>query len=130
MRTGALTLLITVVAVCLAVLSVLALCTARADRALAQKQTSLAAENAKAECAGQEWLAQVDAFLTGKSALPQNAQKQADGTIRTDLNVGGGRTLTISVRPTGKDLPRYTVLQWEITGQWSPDSGLKVWPGN
>ena len=60
-RSGALTLLFTVVLLCLAVLAVLSLATARADEALAKKSLDRLAQEAAAEQAGQEWLAALDA---------------------------------------------------------------------
>ena len=61
LRTGALTLLLTVTALCLAVLAVLALVTARADLVLARRGAAQLTRTAAADNAGQQWLAALDA---------------------------------------------------------------------
>ena len=62
-RLGWLSLLLTVIILCLATLSVLSFSTARADLALAQKQARQAQSVYALECAGQQWLAELDAAL-------------------------------------------------------------------
>lgn len=57
-RLGWLSLLLTVIILCLATLSVLSFSTARADLALAQKQARQAQSVYALECAGQQWLAE------------------------------------------------------------------------
>ena len=62
-RLGWLSLLLTVIILCLATLSVLSFSTARADLALAQKQARQAQSVYALECAGQQWLAELVAAL-------------------------------------------------------------------
>mgnify|MGYP003187157668 CR=1 FL=1 len=84
-RLGWLSLLLTVIILCLATLSVLSFSTARADLALAQKQARQAQSVYALECAGQQWLAELDAALA-----------QAGDTAELD----GGRA------PNGRARPR------------------------
>ena len=65
-RLGWLSLLLTVIILCLATLSVLSFSTARADLALAQKQARQAQSVYALECAGQQWLAELDAAGAGR----------------------------------------------------------------
>lgn len=74
-RLGWLSLLLTVIILCLATLSVLSFSTARADLAQARKQALQTDSVYALECAGQQWLAQLDEAL---------AQAGADGTLRYD----------------------------------------------
>ena len=128
-RAGALTLVIAVVIICLAVLATLDLTTAHADLALAQKQQALLAENAAAETAGQQWLAQVDASLAGKGSLPAGTTKAADGTLAATLPVAQGKSLLVAVQPRSAGGGRFRVLRWQLQTDWQADSSLTLWGG-
>ena len=85
-RLGWLSLLLTVIILCLATLSVLSFSTARADLALAQKQARQAQSVYALECAGQQWLAELDAALAqaGDTAeldalLPHGTAREGPG---------------------------------------------------
>ena len=98
-RSGALTLLFTVVLLCLAVLAVLSLATARADEALAKKSLDRLAQEAAAEQAGQEWL---------------------------ELTLESGDTLRLAAEPAGEG---WRITRWQLTAPWEPDTSLDVWTG-
>ncbi len=68
LRTGALTLLLTVTALCLAALAVLALVTAWADLGAGAPGRGAATRTAAADNAGQQWLAALDAALLADPA--------------------------------------------------------------
>lgn len=130
-RTGALTLLITAVLICLAVLAVLALSTARADLAMADKALAGLQSQAQTETVGQEYLARLDAALKAGTDLPQEATTQSDGTILAALSVNEG-TLEIVVRPrqaTADDPAAYEILTWRLSTSWEPDQSLDLWNG-
>lgn len=119
LRAGALTLLLAVVLLGLAVLAVLSLTTARADLALAQKQQQLVQLNAKAECAGQQLLAAMDEG----AALPAGAQRAAGGTVQAMLQIDDTHTLAITVTANG------AVQRWQLITEWQTEDSLNVWGG-
>lgn len=130
-RTGALTLLITAVLICLAVLAVLTLTTARADLSMAEKSLEGLQEQAKLEQAGQEALAALDAALKQDAALPQGAELAADGTVAQTLTTEEG-TLQLVLEPKepdGEDAAAYRITAWRISSQWTPDQSLDLWNG-
>lgn len=130
-RTGALTLLITAVLICLAVLAVLALATARADRIMADRALTGLQSQAQAEVTGQEYLARLDTALKAGTDLPAEATEQPDGTIQAALPVGDN-TLQISVRPrqaTAGNPAAYEILVWQLSTSWEPDQSLDLWNG-
>lgn len=129
-RTGAMTLLITAVLICLAVLAVLSLATARADLAMAERSLSGLQSRGTAEQRGQEYLAQLDAALKQGTALPE-AAVQEDGSIRAELTLEDG-TLRIVVQPKEpdrQDSAAYQILSWEFDSSWEPDQTLDLWNG-
>lgn len=129
-RTGAMTLLITAVLICLAVLAVLSLATARADLAMAERSLSGLQSRGTAEQQGQEYLAQLDAALKQGTALPE-AAVQEDGSIRAELTLEDG-TLRIVVQPKEpdrEDPAAYRILSWEFDSSWEPDQTLDLWNG-
>lgn len=130
-RTGALTLLITAVVICLAVLAVLALATAQADLAMAEKSLSGLQNQAQIETAGQEKLAKLDAALKNGTSLPEGAMQSPDGTIEAQVQAGDS-TLQIVLQPRQpeEDTPAaYRITAWRITSQWTPDQSLDLWNG-
>lgn len=129
-RTGAMTLLITAVLICLAVLAVLSLATARADLAMAERSLSGLQSRGTAEQRGQEYLAQLDAALKQGTALPE-AAVQEDGSIRAELTLEDG-TLRIVVQPKEpdrEDPAAYRILSWKFDSSWEPDQTLDLWNG-
>lgn len=141
-RAGALTLLMLVVALCLAIFSVLALSTARADSALALKQQRLAEVQAQEESAGQRWLARVDeallqagASLTAENArallagkLPEGTEIDENGRISADISVAEGRHLMVAVTVPAKGA-RYELTRWQTQAQWVTEGNVELWKG-
>lgn len=123
-RSGALTLLFTVVLLCLAVLAVLSLATARADEALAKKSLDRLAQEAAAEQAGQEWLAALDAAAPG--TLPADTVSTGDGGVQAELTLESGDTLRLAAEPAGEG---WRITRWQLTAPWEPDTSLDVWTG-
>lgn len=130
-RTGTLTLLITAVLICLAVLAVLALATAQADLAMADRALSGLQSQAQMESAGQEALAAMDAYLKGKQEAPAETVFQEDGTLETVVTLEDS-TLQIVAEPKvpQPDSPAsYRILAWRLSADWEPDQTLDLWKG-
>ncbi len=129
LRTGALTLLLTVTALCLAVLAVLALVTARADLVLARRGAAQLTRTAAADNAGQQWLAALDAALLADPAreqgLPGDARREGS-TIRADLDCGEAGVLHAAV---ALEDGGWRVTRWQLERPWQPEERLDVWEG-
>ena len=121
-RLGFLSLLMIVIVLCLAVLSVLSLATARADLALAKKQAQVQQDTAALDALGQEWFAQVArGAQDGAGALPQGTGV-ANGVASTTLEANG-RQLYAAVR-----LDDLSVVAWQQSAKWQPGGQTeKLW---
>ena len=117
LRAAALTLLLAAVIICLALLGVLCLATARADLALAERQLSTVYDDLTAEIVGAQWYREAD-------------QGRYDtGTVLTadlDAGVRGDMTLHIEARATDHGV---VIEQWNLQKAWNPDEGTKLWDG-
>ena len=122
-RSGALTLLIAVVAVCLAVLAVLAFSTARADRALAARAMERFALDAACENEAWRWLAQTDADLAAGKELPVQ-----QGVLETVIEGEEGRRLTVRLA-IGED-GSWRIDAWRLSQDWQADESLDLWDGS
>lgn len=129
-RTGALTLLIALTAVCLAVLAVLSFTTAQADLSLAEKSLERFSQDAVLENEGQQWLAQLDAALAAGQDAAALGQTGEDGTITVTLTGEEGRTLTIAALPTPQGPGRYALTRWQYGQQRDFDTGPQLWDGS
>lgn len=128
-RTGTLTLLITLVAVCLAVLSVLSVSTAHADLILAEKSLQRYYQDIALQNQAQDWLGSVDQSLFYGYSIPLGEHDES-GTISTALTDSTGRHLQISIVPSyAEHGPRYRIIRWQFSQLWDPDSNLDLWDG-
>lgn len=109
MRLGWMLLLLTVIIICLSTLGVLCLSTARVRLVQADRQAAQAQSVYALECAGQDWLAALDASLAAGGALPPDSVREGSriSTVRQD----GARTLSIAVELTGNG--GYRVVEWK-----------------
>ena len=112
-RLGWLSLLLTVIILCLATLSVLSFSTARADLALAQKQARQAQSVYALECAGQQWLAELDALL------PHGTAREGPG-VSAVLEGADGRSLSVFAELTADG--GYRVIQWQQSAEWAGEA--------
>ena len=133
LRLGSITLLFTVVVLCVTALCALTVATAHADAAVAEKYATQVSAYYETESAGQAWLADVDAALTQKGAalsqsdLPEGCTLEA-GRISAKLDTQNGRTLTVSLRLAGD---RYQITCWQNTAAWQEDSEIGgLWQGS
>lgn len=129
-RTGALTLLIALAAVCLAVLAVLSFTTAQADLSLAEKSLDRFAQDAALENQGQQWLAGLDAALASGQDPAALGESGEDGSVTVTLTGEQGRTLTITALPTPQGPLRYTLTRWQYGQQRDFDTGPQLWDGS
>ena len=125
-RLGWLSLLLTVIILCLATLSVLSFSTARADLALAQKQARQAQSVYALECAGQQWLAELDAAMAqaGDTAeldalLPHGTAREGPG-VSAVLEGADGRSLSVFAELTADG--GYRVIQWQQSAEWAGEA--------
>lgn len=131
-RIGSVSLLFTVILLCVVVLSVLSISTVRADRALSERTAESVSSWYELQNEGQNWLAEVDAVLR------VHRWKESDpffpkGTRRDGLSIStelkrAGRTLEIEIRWIGRNPhgPRYRIVKWKQTVDWEEDQSLNL----
>ncbi len=110
-RSGTLTIVITCVLILLAVLSLLSLVSAQADKALSDRQTVFAQQNAISERMGQEWLASMDEYLRGGGSLPYGTQENGN-TYSTSIQFSENQFLNIEAEADSDDM--LSVTKWQI----------------
>lgn len=126
---GSVTILFTVILVCVSVLAVLCVATARADLAVAENYADNITGRYACESAGQTWLSQVDEALrtygpqAAEAQLPSDTEVK-DGVISTTV-LGDGMELSIRIRPLAGG--GYQILTWEMQAQWNENTELKLW---
>lgn len=139
-KLGSLTLLLTVVLICLATLSVLALSTARADYALANKHAEMIQRVYAADGLAQKFLADMDdalrqaamekgdAYYTALGKLlPEGAELDGD-VINALIKDGEGRQVTIALDISEKD--SYRVIRFTPSVEWELESTMEgLWNG-
>ena len=152
-KLGPLALLLTVISICLTILSILTYTTAGADDRLAQRYSQTTTERYELEIAGQEALAEFPAGFEANAEYDNllASQTGAEVTGETDDNLlasplegGGGPEgtgegalwktieqdgliLTIGATP-GADGPQ--VVTWKVSRQWEQDGLIhNLWDG-
>ena len=127
---GSLTILFAVTLICVAVLSVLCVSTARADRAVTEHYTDHLSDLFDCERAGQEWLAQVDAALAESGEAVATADLPEGCTLEgNELSAAltrNGVTLTIRLELFPRGGGRYRILTWSKETQWAPDGSMDL----
>lgn len=126
-KLGSMTLLLTIVLLCMAILSVLTLSTARADLSLAEKYADRLQQVYALDSVGQRLLAELDTALQKGATpqellalLPQDAVLEQD-TVTLQLADGAGQTLMVTLELKAKGA---VVLQWKPSVEWSPEERL------
>ena len=142
-RMGPISLIALVVALCLAVMSVLAVTTARANRALAERQAAFTADDYANEAVAQEFLARVRAAAAdGADPATQATELAAacadedgttvtatseDGRVELHVEAQSGRCLDVLLS-VGED-GEVGVEAWRATTLWDEDTGDVLWTG-
>ena len=132
-RTGWLSLIVMVVVVCLAVLGVLSLVTARAMLATAQKQADYVQHTYELEMLGQQWLSQVETVCSEASSeeellaeLPEGIRVDGD-LLRYVAQNSDERQLSIAVQLEDRQI---RVVEWRQVRQWQETENIgQLWKG-
>lgn len=137
-RMGPITLITFVIILCLAVLSVLAVTTAKATKTEADRQISTADTRYSLEDQAQRYLAEVDAWLAtdgaGAASAAATLAERDGGTLDAETATctitftEAGRTLTVGLH-INEDMT-YEITNWTISSDWSPDNDETLWTGN
>lgn len=132
-RTGWLSLIVMVVVVCLAVLGVLSLVTARAMLATAQKQADYVQQTYELEMLGQQWLSQVETVCSEASSEEELLAELPEGTrvdgdlLRYVAQNSGERQLSIAVQLEDRQI---RVVEWRQVRQWQETENIgQLWKG-
>ncbi|HIY79318.1 MAG TPA: hypothetical protein IAA42_02650 [Candidatus Olsenella excrementavium] len=144
-RMGPVSLFALVVALCLAVMAVLAVTTARASMALAERQAAFTADDYANEAVGQELLARVRAVADegGAGAVgtrlydllaacsgedgPALTATINEGQLSAHIESASGRCLDV-VLAIGEN-GEVSVGSWRATTLWDEDTGDVLWTG-
>ena len=120
-KLGPLALLLTVISICLTVLSILNLTTARADLRLAEKYAETVSTRYALEVEGQELLRE----LQDSDPALLDMTRDAAGRWHADLERDGAH-LRIAVKKAGDG---WQVVEWRQEKEWQEDTSLNVWGG-
>ena len=143
-RMGPVTLISLVVILCLAVLCVLSLTTARASHAQTQRQAEFISATYLNEAAGQDYLQLVDDTLVQASKEKKNLSGAMDMIRAASPSVAqiGKDTVLIAfktsqtdrllhIKITVHDDLTYSVDQWKTSVKWSPENNQgNIWQGS
>ena len=127
-RLGSIAILFVVIILCVAVVSVLAVSTVRADRAMTERYAQQVEERTQLQNMGQRWLSEVDAALqsTGASLtqedLPAGTTLE-DGRIRAELTTEN-RVLKAVLALDGEG--GYQIVTWADSARWEEDEQLEL----
>ena len=126
-RLGPLALLMTVISICLTILSILTLTTAGADMRLAEKYADSVSVKYELEAEGQTFLKDVDEVIdSGKDPAALKGVKVKGDTYTKEIKKDG-YTLTVSF--TSRD-GSCEVTDWKLTKEWEENTDINVWSGN
>ena len=120
-KLGPLALLLTVISICLTVLSILNFTTARADLRLAEKYAETVSTRYALEVEGQELLRE----LQNSDPALMDMTRDAAGRWHADLERDGAQ-LRIAVKKAGDG---WQVVEWRQEKEWQEDTSLNVWGG-
>ena len=120
-KLGPLALLLTVISICLTVLSILIFTTARADLRLAEKYAETVSTRYALEVEGQELLRE----LQDSDPALMDMTRDAAGRWHADLERDGAH-LRIAVKKAGDG---WQVVEWRQEKEWQEDTSLNVWGG-
>ena len=127
-RLGPLALLLSVIGICLAVLSILTWSTAAADLRLARRYADTVSVRAALQTEGQQILA--DAEDAVKEGMPltilDGAVPQPDGSVRIEREQEGYRLIIELTETDG----RCEILRRAVHREWTPDESMgNLWNG-
>ena len=143
-RIGPISILVFVIALCVAVMTTLAITTARANTASTERQIAFTTDTYTNEVTAQTMLSLVDdALAQGVSGVrsnlnkiqtqTQDAAKETSVEITLENNVldalfetPSGRQLIIELKFSGTN---YEIVKWKTATNWTEESTEKLWTG-
>lgn len=142
-RIGPISLFALVIILCLAVMAVLAVTTAQATLAAAERQAAFTTDTYSNERAAQQFVADIDTALVpvreknggldaARAAIDPllSANVQRDGSaVQATFAADSGRTLTIEL--TLRANATYEITSWKATTQWTNSNPAEtLWQGS
>lgn len=120
---GGSSLLVIFAVLCLTVLAMLSLSTARSSAELSRASADAAAAYYEADAQAEEILARLRGGET-----PEGVTSGGDGTYQYEVPISQTQALSVCVRAAEDG---WTVLRWKAvsTAQWTPDESIEVWDG-
>ena len=120
---GGSSLLVIFAVLCLTVLAMLSLSTARSSAELSRASADAAAAYYEADAQAEEILARLRGGET-----PEGVISGGDGTYQYEVPISQTQALSVRVRAAEDG---WTVLRWKAvsTAQWTPDESIEVWDG-
>lgn len=120
---GGSSLLVIFAVLCLTVLAMLSLSTARSSAELSRASADAAAAYYEADAQAEEILARLRGGET-----PEGVTSGGDGTYEYEVPISQTQALSVCVRAAEDG---WTVLRWKAvsTAQWTPDESIEVWDG-
>lgn len=120
---GGSSLLVIFAVLCLTVLAMLSLSTARSSAELSRASADAAAAYYEADARAEEILARLRGGET-----PEGVTSGGDGTYQYEVPISQTQALSVCVRAAEDG---WTVLRWKAvsTAQWTPDESIEVWDG-
>ncbi len=128
-KLGPLALLLTVISICLTIMSILSYTTAGADMRLAEKYADTVSERYALEIKGQELLESADAVISSGGVPAGFSVSDTDGReYFADLKEGD-LNLRIGIRTDGSG--DYEIISWKYEHDWVQDTRIgNLWSGN
>ena len=143
-RIGPITILVFVIALCIAVLATLAITTARANTASTERQIAFTNDTYTNEVAAQTMLSYVDASLASGvsgvrnnlNTIKQQTQSACSNTTVTMAFTGttldatfetpSGRQLMVQLELSGST---YKIVKWKTATNWEEENTDTLWTG-
>lgn len=130
-KLGPVALLLTVITICLAVMAILTISTAGADRTMADKFANSTQERYSLEAQGQQFLQEADQVLHDGGKLTDLPETEAveggpAGSVEKTIQ-DEGYHLTIRLEPDGGT--GYRVTGWSLEKEWEENQDIQVWQG-
>ena len=121
---GGITVLLTVVLLCVSVLAAVTVVTALADEKTARRYGAQVQQLYGCENEGQRWLAGVREYLSGDGQLPEGTWQEGN-TLGTEISQGRGK-LEITLKITGQSCE---ILRWDYETRWQSEENWNLWAG-
>ena len=126
---GILGVLLLAATVCLAVLAVLALTTAEADRRLAERNREVTVETYAQEREAQLWLSEADGQMKSGTVLAELPGTQTHNGITLKM-LQGGENEAFVIGLTDDGAGSYRVVLWKPVTDWAPNTDIgTLWAG-